>query len=51
LGCPRIPGCRLVYSENVLAGTVSYIAPELVKSEPATCASDIFSFGVILYEC
>lgn len=39
-----------VYSENVLAGTVSYIAPELVRSEPATFASDVFSFGVILYE-
>lgn len=44
----RVP--PTVFSENVLAGTISYIAPELVHGEPASFASDVFSFGVILYE-
>ncbi len=39
-----------VFSENVLAGTISYVAPELVRGDAATTASDIFSYGVILYE-
>ncbi len=39
-----------VFSENLLAGTISYVAPELVRGEAASTHSDIFSFGVILYE-
>jgi tetratricopeptide (TPR) repeat protein len=28
----------------------SYLAPELVRGEPATAASDIYAFGVLFYE-
>jgi serine/threonine protein kinase len=33
-----------------LFGTHRYLAPEQVRGEPATQASDVFSMGVIFYE-
>ena len=32
-------------------GTVGYMAPEQLRLEPATPASDLFALGCILYEC
>ncbi|HSC78017.1 MAG TPA: serine/threonine-protein kinase, partial [Candidatus Acidoferrales bacterium] len=32
-------------------GTVPYMAPEQLRGEEASAASDIFSYGVLLYEC
>ncbi|HEY3204365.1 MAG TPA: serine/threonine-protein kinase, partial [Thermoanaerobaculia bacterium] len=37
-------------SPGTLLGTVGYMAPEQVRGEPATAASDQFSFGCILFE-
>jgi serine/threonine protein kinase len=37
-------------SQNLLVGTLAYIAPELVEGGSATVRSEIFSYGVILYE-
>lgn len=34
-----------------VVGTIDYIAPELVRGEPAVSASDVYSFGGVLYEC
>jgi eukaryotic-like serine/threonine-protein kinase len=31
-------------------GTLDYLAPELVRGEPATTASDIYAFGCVVYE-
>jgi predicted ATPase/serine/threonine protein kinase len=36
--------------EGVLKGTLAYIAPELIQGEPASTQSDLYAFGVILYE-
>ncbi|MEU4194718.1 serine/threonine-protein kinase [Kribbella sp. NPDC026611] len=35
---------------GVLLGTASYVSPEQVRGEPATPASDWYSFGCVLYE-
>ncbi len=32
-------------------GTLDYLAPELIRGEPATPASDIYALGCTIYEC
>jgi serine/threonine protein kinase len=34
-----------------MVGTIDYIAPEVVRGEPATPASDIYALGCVAYEC
>lgn len=36
--------------ETAPAGTIPYLAPEVIQGAPATFASDAFSFGILLYE-
>ncbi len=36
--------------EGVITGTFAYIAPELIQGQPASSQSDLYAFGVILYE-
>ena len=43
-----LAGCVAVDSAE--GGTPGYMAPELWKGEKASCASDIYALGVILYE-
>jgi predicted Ser/Thr protein kinase len=39
-----------VTREGVLAGTVLYMCPEQIEGDPVTFASDVFTFGITLYE-
>jgi serine/threonine protein kinase len=31
-------------------GTAAWAAPERLRGGPASCAADVFSFGILLYE-
>jgi len=36
--------------EGLLAGTLAYMAPELLQGEPADRRTDVWAFGVVLFE-
>ncbi|MCL8209839.1 serine/threonine-protein kinase [Spiroplasma attinicola] len=49
-GIAMIDGKEVKKHAHQVVGTMKYIAPEVVKFEPATVQSDIYSLGIILYE-
>ncbi|MDB4960264.1 MAG: serine/threonine protein kinase [Myxococcales bacterium] len=40
----------LIGAERILSGTPEYLAPEVIRGEPPTCATDIYAVGVMLYQ-
>lgn len=49
-GLTRPRGEAYLPNESSLAGTVFYLAPELINGEPADIGSDLYALGVVLYE-
>ncbi|MBK7317670.1 protein kinase [Candidatus Villigracilis affinis] len=39
-----------ITEEGTLTGTLAYLAPELIQGQPASVKSDLYAFGIILYE-
>ncbi len=50
LGLARPRGEAYFAMESSLAGTVFYLAPELINGQPADISSDLYALGVTMYE-
>ena len=46
----NITGFIEVEPEGSLVGSPSYLSPEQVKTEPVTPRTDLYSFGIVIYE-
>jgi eukaryotic-like serine/threonine-protein kinase len=49
-GIARIQGVDTLTDAGTILGTAAYISPEQVRAEECTPATDVYSFGVLLYE-
>ncbi len=50
-GIARAAGAASLTAPNSVLGTASYISPEQAMGEQATPLSDIYSLGVVAYQC
>jgi eukaryotic-like serine/threonine-protein kinase len=48
-GIARTGGATGLTEAGTVLGTAAYISPEQARGEPATTASDVYAFGVILF--
>ena len=50
-GIAHVAGSAPITHVGTLVGTPAYLAPERAAGEPATPASDLYSLGIVAYEC
>ena len=48
-GIARVQGVDTLTEDGTILGTAAYMSPEQVVGEPATTASDVYGFGILLY--
>ena len=49
-GDPALHDTVMATQPGIIMGTFGYLAPEVIRGDPATPQSDIFAFGLVLYE-
>ena len=50
-GIAQQAGSPSLTCRGTVSGTVAYLAPERIRGAPASPACDLYSLGVVLYEC
>jgi hypothetical protein len=50
-GLTKAPGGDSLTTSGQFVGTVNYTAPEVIRGEGSSAASDVYAMGAVLYEC
>jgi DNA-binding winged helix-turn-helix (wHTH) protein/serine/threonine protein kinase len=50
LGITRLGFTQALHTGNELGGTALYVAPEVLRGQPATVQADVYALGVMLYQ-
>jgi serine/threonine-protein kinase len=50
-GLAKGPAYTVLTKPGQVMGTLDYLAPELIRGEPATTLTDVYALGCLAYEC